>query len=155
MEEIGSHQKSMCPDAEMDELWLGQAPEGGEDAQGERIDPPGHEGPGSEVVGAAAGQVEAPESRKVAVGAAEAPRPRINSLRLPPAPEGGEDAQGQRIEPPGHEGPGSEVVGAAAGPGEGLERWEMAVGAAEAPRPGINSLSPPPAPGAARRRWRR
>jgi hypothetical protein len=85
MEEIGSHQKSMCPDAEMDELWLSQAPEGGEDAQGQRIDPPGHEGPGSEVVGAAAGPGEGLERWEMAVGAAEAPRPRINSLS-PPRP---------------------------------------------------------------------
>ena len=113
------------------------APGGGDYAQGERIDRPGHEGPASELIGAAAGLGEAPEIGKVAVGAAEAPRPRINSLRLPPAPEGGEYAQGQRIEPPGHEGLNSEVIGAADGPVEGLESREMAVGAADAPRPGL------------------
>ena len=68
---------------------------------------------------------------EMAVGTDDAPRPGITSLSPHPAPGGGDYAQGERIDCPGHEGPGSEVIGAASGLGEAPESGKGAVGAAE------------------------
>ena len=75
MEELGSHQGI---DDATDEPLPAQAPEGGDDGQSVRIGASGHEGPGLEALGTAARPWEGLESREVAVGAAEAPLPKIN-----------------------------------------------------------------------------
>ena len=114
------------------------APEGGDDGHSVRIGTSGYEAPGVEALGAAAGPWEGLDSQELAVGAIVAPHSKINPPSPTLAPEGGDDGQGTRMDPSALEGPRSDAVGAAAGPWEGLDSWEVAVGAAEAPRPKIN-----------------